>query len=131
MKHERPSVDKWLREAKADPAAAGCGMLLVHNGIVRETARARVREGDQSAPAVRGMRFGYDREKAAAAMEEARALPGIGLVRVWLNEGELKPGDDIMLVLVGGDIRPHVVEALQLLVGRLKSECVTEQELYD
>ncbi len=33
MKHERPSVDQWLREAKADPAAAGCGMLLVHNGI--------------------------------------------------------------------------------------------------
>lgn len=128
---ERPSVDAWLREAREDPATAGCGMLLVHNGIVRETARARVREGDQNAPAVRGMRFGYDREKAAAAIREARALPGIGLVRVWLNEGELKPGDDIMLVLIGGDIRPRVVDALQFLVGKLKSECVTEQELYD
>ena len=33
-----------------------------------------------------------------------------------------------MRVLIGGDIRPHVVDALQSLVGRLKSECVTEQE---
>ena len=37
-------------------------------------------------------------------------------------------GDDIMLVLVGGDIRPHVVDALQALVGKLKTECVTELE---
>ena len=131
MKRERPSVDAWLREAKADPAAKRCGMLLVHNGIVRETARARVRQGDASAPPVRGMRFGYDREKAAAAREEALAMPGIGIVRIWLNEGELKPGDDIMLVLVGGDIRPRVVDALQFLVGKLKSECVTEEEIFD
>ena len=34
-----------------------------------------------------------------------------------------------MLVLLGGDIRPHVVEALQFLVGRIKNECVLEQEI--
>ena len=39
-------------------------------------------------------------------------------------------GDDIMYVLIGGDIRPHVVEALQYLVGRIKTECVTETELH-
>lgn len=130
MKQERPSLDAWLREAKLDPSAPGCGMYLAHNGVVRETARARVRQGDEAAPAVRGMRFGYDREKAAAASEEARALPGIGYVRVWLNEGELDLGDDIMLVLIGGDIRPHVVDALQFLVGKLKNECVFEREIY-
>jgi len=31
-------------------------------------------------------------------------------------------------VLIGGDIRPHVVDALQSLVGTLKNECVTEME---
>ena len=51
-------------------------------------------------------------------------------MRAWLNEGVLEAGEDIMYVLVGGDIRPHVVEALQFLVGKLKSECVTEEELY-
>ena len=57
-------------------------------------------------------------------------MPGIGYVRVWLNEGELQVGDDIMLVLIGGDIRPHVVDALQFLVGRLKNECVRETEIF-
>ena len=66
-----------------------------------------------------------------AAVAEARTLPGIRYVRVWLNEGELAVGDDIMLVLIGGDIRPHVVDALQQLVGRIKNECVTETELHE
>ena len=129
MSKERPSVDQWLREAKAENGA-GCGMYLVHNGTVRQTARAAVREGAQDAPPVTGMVFGYDAEKVAQAVEEARALPGIFHVRVWLNEGELALGDDIMLVLIGGDIRPHVVNALEYLVGAIKTRCVTEQELY-
>ena len=37
MAKTEPSVDQWLREAKADPAAAQCGMLLTHN----ETAEVR------------------------------------------------------------------------------------------
>jgi len=35
-----------------------------------------------------------------------------------------------MYVLIGGDIRPHVVDGLQYLVDRIKSECVTETELH-
>ena len=75
------------------------------------------------------MYFAYDEEKAAAAIRAAEAMEGIRFVRVWLNEGELAVGDDIMYVLIGGDIRPHVVDALQALVGTLKNECVTEREL--
>ena len=30
---------------------------------------------------------------------------------------------------VAADERPHVVDALQFLVGKLKAECVTETEL--
>ena len=131
MKKETPSVDQWLREAKADPAAADCGMFLVHNGVVRRSARAKVRQGAEDTRPVRGMLFGYDAEKAAQAIEEAKRMDGIRYVRVWLAEGELQLGDDIMLVLVGGDIRPHVIDALQTLVGTLKNECVTERELYE
>ena len=125
-----PSVEAWLREAKADAKAADCGMFLLHNGVVRRSAKAKVRQGDESAPDVTGMRFSYDREKAAAAIAEAEAMPGIACVRVWLNEGELQVGDDIMYVLIGGDIRPRVVDALQFLVGKLKDECVTEIETH-
>ena len=125
-----PSADRWLRDAKAEAAAADCGMFLLHNGVVRRSAKAKVRTGDENAPDVRGMLFSWNREKTAAAIAEAERMEGISIIRVWMNEGELTVGDDIMYVLVGGDIRPHVVDALQALVGRLKNECVTETELH-
>ena len=130
MKKTAPSMDQWLREAKEDPSAAGCGMYLVHNGTVRQTARAKVRQGAENTQAVRGMSFSYDPEKLEQAVRAAKEMEGIFYVRVWLNEGELTLGDDIMFVLVGGDIRPHVIDALQSLVGTIKNECVTEKELY-
>lgn len=127
-----PSIDAWLCEAKADASAAGCGMYLTHNGVVRATPKAEVRgvETDGVAPGHRvvGMLFDYDAEKVRSAIGATRAMPGIGYVRVWLASGELAVGDDIMLVLIGGDIRPHVVDALQALVGTIKNECVSEVE---
>lgn len=131
MKKTSPSIDTWLKEAKNDPCAAQCGMFLTHNGIVRETARTRVREGDQSASSVTGMYFSYDEEKVNAAIEKTYRMEGIYYIRVWLNEGDLTVGDDIMYVLIGGDIRPRVVDALQELVGTIKNECVIEKEKYE
>ena len=124
-----PSLDKWLAEAKADPSAENCGMYLCHNGVVRRTARAEVRLGESTAP-VTGMIFSYDRDKLSVAMENAKKMTGIGYVRAWLNEGKLDVGDDIMMVLVGGDIRPHVIDALQMLVSEIKTNCVTEKEIF-
>ena len=128
-KKTTPSADAWLREAKAEAAAADCGMFLLHNGVVRRSAKAKARGLDEHAGDVSGMQFSYDRDKAAAAIREAEAMEGIRFVRVWLAEGRLNVGDDIMYVLIGGDIRPHVIDALQALVGKLKNECVTETEL--
>lgn len=128
-KKKAPSVDSWLREAKADPSAAKVGMYLTHNGTVRATAKEQVREGKEAAP-VTGLAFSYNEEKVEAAIAATYQLEGIYYVRVWLNEGELSVGDDIMLVLIGGDIRPHVTAALDFLVGTLKNTCVTEKELY-
>ena len=129
-KKPSPSMDEWLREAKADENAARCGMFLFHNGVVRESAKAQVRSGVTDTPAVTGMNFSYDAVKVDAAIACALAMPGIFLVRVWLNEGVLAVGDDIMFVLVGGDIRPHVIDALQTLVGEIKNHCVLEEEIY-
>ena len=123
-------MDDWLREAKADEKAAQCGMFLFHNGVVRESAKAQVRSGVTDTPAVTGMNFSYDAVKVNAAIAEALAMPGIFFVKVWLNEGVLAVGDDIMFVLVGGDIRPHVIDALQALVGEIKNHCVLEEEIY-
>ena len=126
-----PSMEEWLREAKQDPQSENVGMYLVHNGIVRKSAKSKVRGGDPAAADVVGMRFSYDRKKAEEAVEQTRALEGIYYVRIWLNSGELRVGDDLMYVLVGGDIRPHVIAALEFLVGKLKKECVTEEERYE
>ena len=129
MSKQSPSMDQWRQEAKQHDSAPKVGMYLSHNGVVRQSARARVRQGDETAAPVTGMLFSYDQARVDAAIAGAYQRPGIYYIRVWLNEGELTVGDDIMYVLIGGDIRPHVVEALQYLVGRIKSECVSETEI--
>ena len=130
MKKTSPSMDVWLQEAKSHPSAPKIGMYLTHNGIVRQTPKAKVRFGAEDAGEVTGMRFDYDADKVDAVVADAYKMEGIYYIKVWLNRGELEVGDDIMYVLIGGDIRPHVVDALQYLVGRIKTECVTETELH-
>ena len=130
-----PSMDEWLKEAKADKNADRCGMYLVHNGVVRSTAKAIARglaqPGEEIKETVISMNFSYDEEKVAAAIEETYRMDGIWYIKVWLNEGKLFVGDDIMYVMIVGDIRPHVVDALNALVGTIKNTCVVEQEIYE
>ena len=124
-----PSIDEWLKEAKADPAALQVGMFLVHNGVVRQTPKAKVRNGVDDGSIVKGLEFSYDTVKVKAVIAETYKMKGIFYVKVWLNEGKLNVGDDIMYVLIGGDIRPNVIDGLQFLVDKIKTECVTEIEI--
>ena len=110
MAKTEPSVDQWLREAKADPAAAQCGMFLTHEVVAVE--------------------FSYDAEGLAAAEAEALTWPGVYYVRTWLNEGRCEVGDSLMYVLIGADIRPNCIDALQKLVGHIKNELVVEKEIF-
>lgn len=125
---QAPSIDQWLKEAKNDPEALQEGMYLVHNGVVRQTPKAKVRQGIDDGSLISGMEFYFNQEKVDLAISETKKMAGIFHVRVWLNEGHLELGDDIMIVLIGGDIRPHVVDALQFLVETIKTQCVTEIE---
>lgn len=124
-----PSLDQWLIEAKQDPQAAQCGMYLSHNGVVRATPKAQVREGAEGLAPVESIEFSYDAEGLERAIEEAKTWPGVYYVRVWLNEGRMKVGDSLMYVLIGADIRPNCIDALQKLVGHIKTELVVEKEL--
>jgi len=128
MRKVSPSIDDWLKEAKTDPSALQEGMFLVHNGVVRQTSKAQVRQGLDDGSLIKGMEFAYDAAKVDSAIAETYKMEGIFYIKVWLNEGQLTLGDDIMYVLIGGDIRPHVIDALQFLVGKIKNECVTEIE---
>jgi len=129
MAKPEPNLNEWLAEAKASPNAAQCGMFLTHNGVVRVTPKAQVREGVQGLGAVEQVEFSYDSAKVDAAVAATLELEGIYVVKVWLNEGVCNVGDSLMYVLIGGDIRPHVIDALQQLVGTIKTECVVEREV--
>ena len=130
MKKESPSIDQWLKEAKAHESAPKIGMYLTHNGVVRQTPKAKVRYGVEDARDVTGMVFSYDQQKVDEIIAETYKMEGIYYIKVWLNEGQLQVGDDIMFVLIGGDIRPRIIDALNYLVGRIINECVVETELH-
>jgi molybdopterin synthase catalytic subunit len=117
---DRPSLDVWLAELKATDDFSSTGMFLAHNGVVR----AHSRDGRP----VTGMRLSVDRELLDELVQTALLMEGVTHVRAWVNEGELAIGDDIMHVMVGGDIREHVFEALMALVRMIKTTVVTETE---
>lgn len=129
MGEKAPSMDLWLREAKDCPDAPQMGMILTHNGIVRQTPKSLVRSGIDDNELVAAIDFSYDERLVQAAAEETRRMAGIYFVKVWLNSGCLQVGEDLMLVMIGGDIRPRVIEAMQFLLGKLKNECVIEREI--
>lgn len=129
MKEKKPTFEKMMKEAKLSKNANKCGMFLLHNGVVRVDAKSKVREGKKNTKKIVGMNFDYDDKKVNVAIKNALKMKGIYYIKVWLNRGKLKVGDDIMLVLVGGDIRPRVIDCLQNLVGKIKSKCVVEHEI--
>ena len=70
-----------------------------------------------------------DRGRLDGALAEAGTWAGVIAVEGWVNEGELAVGDDIMKIVVAGDIRENFLGALEQLVGTIKTEVVTESEL--
>jgi len=65
-----PSLDKILEEAKNDASSVKCGMYLTHVGIVREDAKAKVRENKENTKPVVGMEFSYNEEKVNSAIKK-------------------------------------------------------------
>jgi molybdopterin synthase catalytic subunit len=116
-----PDVNEWFRDVSAQAGSDAIGMMLIHRGVVRGRSRA----GEP----VSGMTLTVDRARLEQALAEAQTWPGVVAVRGWVNEGTLAVGDDIMAVLVAGDIRDNVFSALQRLVGTIKTEVVSEAEL--
>jgi molybdopterin synthase catalytic subunit len=114
-------IDRWIREVKQSADPEELGMILVHNGVVRGTAK--------SGKPVGGMKLSYDQEKLNLIIPMFRRRPGVVKVEVWINTGDLKVGDDIMLLLVAGRFRSDVLPVFEELLSLIKNEVVTEEEV--
>lgn len=114
-------IDQWIKEIKKEAPANMLGMILSHNGIVRATGKDGGKVGS--------MNLSYDRAKLDKAVGEFKKKEGIVDIRVWINEGHLKIGDDIMFVCVAGRFRKDVLPVFQELISMIKTEIVSEEEL--
>jgi molybdopterin synthase catalytic subunit len=115
-------IEGWMKEIKENCDPDSLGMILAHNGIVRATTK--------NGKPVKGMKLSYDKTKLESVISLYKKKEGIADIRVWINEGELKIGDDIMNVCVAGRFRTDVLPALQELLITIKTEIVREEETY-
>lgn len=97
------------------------GMILVHNGVVRGWSRK-----DKST--VGSIDVHPDVEKIEALRAEYEKKPGIYKVIIEAQSGKLKPGDDLLFIVVAGDIRENVKPVLAELLDRVKAEAVKKTE---
>lgn len=113
-------IDEWIADIKKACPPDMLGMILVHNGVVRASSK-------QGKP-VGGMRLSYDHVALDQAVRQFRNSEGIVDIRAWINEGELKVGDDIMYVCVAGRFRKDILPVFQELITLIKTRIVREEE---
>ncbi len=115
-------ITKTLAALKATPGFAdNVGMTLVHNGTVRGWSRKET--GD-----VEVVEIAVDPDRVEAVRKDIEARDGIFRVIVEYREGPIKPGEDVLFLIVAGDIRENVIPALTDLLNRIKAEAVTKKE---
>jgi molybdopterin synthase catalytic subunit len=114
-------IDEWLKEIKKTCDPESLGMVLVHNGVVRATAK--------DGKPVKAMKLSYDQGALDVCVKRLRKREGIAAIKAWINNGMLNIGDDIMYLLVAGRFRTDVLPVLQELLSTVKNEIVREEEV--
>jgi molybdopterin synthase catalytic subunit len=108
------------QQIKSHPRSNEMGMIASHRGLVRATSR--------SGSPVKGLSIRFDRTIVNSIVDEIKGRPGIIEVVVDFNEGDLAVGDDVMVVLVAGDIRENVFPALIDAINLLKAKAASKEE---
>jgi molybdopterin synthase catalytic subunit len=117
-------ISKAIAELKREPGFAdNVGMILVHNGVVRSWSRKDHAE-------VVAIEITPDFEKMEQIRKEIEAREGIFRAVAQANGGMMQPGDDVLFLIVAGDIRENVKAALADLLDRVKAEAVTKREVF-
>ena len=115
------SLEIIKKKVKAHPDYPKVGMVLYHNGVVRQTTR----DGQE----VTGLSITVDHEKLKVIIVEQKAKPGIVEVIVEIEENRvLNVGDDVMYIAVAGDIRENVIATLTETLNRVKAEVTSKTQ---
>jgi len=116
------NLTRLIESIKQHPDYPKVGMILCHNGVVRATSR----DGRQ----VSGLRIVVDPEKLRQVVESHKSRAGIVEILVHINgDMDLKVGEDVMYIVVAGDIRENVISVLQDTLNTIKST-VTQKTQY-
>lgn len=116
------NIGTLIDQIKQHPDFHKAGMILCHNGVVRSTSR----EGDE----VTGLEMVVDHKRLEQILIEQKKRPGIVDILIHINEGKpLAVGDDVMFLVVAGDIRENVIETLTDTLNLVKSQ-VTRKTQY-
>jgi len=117
------NADKLISKIKTHPAFDQVGMILCHNGVVRGTSR----DGRN----VTGLRVAVDRERLAKVLAEHRSRPGIVDIQVEIDaDTDLSIGDDVMVLVVAGDVRENVIDALTDTLNAIKTTVTAKTEFF-
>ncbi len=112
-----------INKIKKHPSFDKAGMILCHNGVVRGTSR----DGRQ----VTGLRVKVDHELLGRVIAENKKLPGIIEILIEIiEEQDLAVGEDIMGLVVAGDIRENVIFALSKTLDAVKSTVTSKTEFF-
>ena len=115
-------ISKTIAQLKQEPGfTENVGMVLVHNGVVRGWSR-------KDGAAVARIEVRPDRRRSEELRAGYERRPGIHRVLIEACEGRLKPGDDLLFIIVAGDIRENVKPVLAELLDRVKSEAISKTE---
>ena len=109
---------------KKHPDYDKSGMILCHNGVVRSTSR----DGRK----VSGLTIAVDQEKLQEVIDENKKKPGIIEILVEIADNKnLSVGDDVMLLVVAGDIRDNVILVLSDTLNAIKTTVTSKTELFE
>jgi len=118
------SIKQLLDEIKKHPEYEKAGMILCHNGIVRRTSR--------DGRPVEGLTVDVDHTRLRSIIEHRKQDPGIVEIRVEIREKQrLTVGDDVMFLVVAGDIREHVIQTLKDTLDAIKSTATHKTEYFE
>ena len=117
------NISEMMDAVRQHPQFDKVGMVLCHNGIVRGTSR--------DGRTVKKLSVSVDHQKLEQIISDQKQRPGILDIQVDIaEERELSVGDDVMLLLVAGDIRENVIEVLTDTLNQIKTIVTKKTECF-